>query len=492
MAVTDWGGRVRLYGMRPALRALSLVLATSGLFLGCSVEDPGGGSGGASGAGAAQAGSSAARAGSAGQGGGALGGSGGKAGAGGVNALAGQGGSNASGGGGSPNGGAGAGGGGAARGGESGETSVGGRAGGENGGAGAGAGASGAATSGSSSGGNAGATASGGSSAGGSAGTNGGASGDDDRCDVAVYDAQNPPEALTLSGNLGTHDPVVIEADGRFYLFSTGNNLGAKTSTDLTSWQAAPEVFSSMTRPAWIADEVPGASNLWAPDISYFGGSYHLYYSASTFGSNHSCIGHLTRAALDAGSWTDRGSVICSNAGAADDDWNAIDPNVVVDREGKAWLAFGSFWGGLKLIPLDANGARVGTSLQAIAARPNNGGALEAPYIVRRCGYYYLFSSFDRCCDGVNSTYNIRVGRSTSVSGPYSDKNGTALMQGGGTPVLSGGTRWKGPGHNAVIFSGNAAYNVYHSYDANNGGDPFLRISEIAWDSDGWPISGGP
>jgi arabinan endo-1,5-alpha-L-arabinosidase len=328
-----------------------------------------------------------------------------------------------------------------------------------------------------------------GSGAGGAGGTD---SVDDDRCDVAVYDAEDPPTVLPLSGNLGTHDPVVIEAGSRFYLFSTGDNLGAKTSTDLGAWQAAPEVFTSMTRPGWLAEEVPGVSNLWAPDISYFGGSYHLYYSASTFGSNHSCIGHLTRAALDSGNWVDRGPVICSNAGGSNDNWNAIDPNVIVDREGTAWLSFGSFWSGLKMFELDSEGARVGTMLHSIAARPSNGGALEAPFIVRRCGYYYLFVSFDTCCQGADSTYNQRVGRSASVTGPYVDKNGTAMLQGGGTPLLSGNTRWKGPGHNAVIFSGDTAYNVYHSYDAENRGNPMLRIAEIAWDAEGWPISGGP
>jgi arabinan endo-1,5-alpha-L-arabinosidase len=327
--------------------------------------------------------------------------------------------------------------------------------------------------------------------AGGGAAGEGGAGAEDDRCDVAVYDAEAPPAALTLSGNLGTHDPVVIEAGSRFYLFATGDNLGAKTSTDLESWQAVPEVFTNATRPDWLAERVPGVANLWAPDISYFGGSYHLYYSASTFGSNRSCIGHLTRAALDSGSWTDRGPVICSNASGANDDWNAIDPNVVLDRDGKAWLSFGSFWSGLKMFELDADGARVGTTLHSIASRPNNGGAVEAPFIVRRCGYYYLFVSFDSCCRGADSTYNQRVGRSASVTGPYVDKNGTPMLEGGGTPLLAGGSRWKGPGHNAVIFSGKAAYNVYHAYDANNG-NPMLRIAELAWDADGWPVSGGP
>src|SRR4029079_679006 len=179
---------------------------------------------------------------------------------------------------------------------------------------------------------------------------------DDDRCNIANADASHPPQALELSGNLGTHDPSLIFADGTYYLFYTGAGIPAKTSTDLHAWQSAGRVFDQ--NPAWIAQQVSGASDLWAPDISYFGGMYHLYYSASTFGSNKSCIGHATRESLSSGSWTDHGSVICSNAGGAKDDWNAIDPNAVVDQDGTPWLAFGSFWSGLKMIKLDNTGAR--------------------------------------------------------------------------------------------------------------------------------------
>jgi arabinan endo-1,5-alpha-L-arabinosidase len=318
----------------------------------------------------------------------------------------------------------------------------------------------------------------------------GGAGGD--RCDVGVHNPSDLPAIVTVSGSTGTHDPVVMEAGGRFYLFHTGGGmgLGAKTSTDLMQWANASTVFP--TNPTWIAPLVSGVSNLWAPDISFFGGQYHLYYSASTFGSNQSCIGHATRAALDTGSWTDHGRLICSNVGT-NDNWNAIDPNVVVDQAGMPWLSFGSFWSGLKIIPLDMTGARMGTAAPvAIANRPSNGGALEAPFIVRRCGYYYLFMSWDRCCQGADSTYNIRVARSTSVTGPYTDKAGTAATQGGGTLLVQGDARWKGPGHNAVIFRGSAAYNVYHSYDANANGRVTLRISELVWDAEGWPISAGP
>lgn len=310
----------------------------------------------------------------------------------------------------------------------------------------------------------------------------------DDRCDVAVLDPAAPPVVLALSGNLGTHDPAVLEEGGVFHLVQTGPRLPGKTSTDLTTWEPASTALGA-SNPAWVAAEVPGASDLWAPDLSVFGGQVHLYYSASTFGSNASCIGHATRASLASGSFADQGPVICSNHGS-DDDWNAIDPNVIVDQEGTPWLAFGSFWSGIKAVRLAAQGARADDEVHALASR--GGGAIEAPFIVRRCGYYYLFVSFDRCCDGASSTYNIRVGRALEVLGPYVDREGTPMLDGGGTLLVAGAGRWHGPGHNAVLFSGDRAYNVFHAYDAQASGASRLRVAELAWDADGWPVSGGP
>jgi arabinan endo-1,5-alpha-L-arabinosidase len=301
-----------------------------------------------------------------------------------------------------------------------------------------------------------------------------------------VYDASTPPQALTLTGNLGTHDPSAIDSNGSYYLFATG--LGAKTSTNVTNWAAAPAPFGT---PAWMTTSVPGVTNLWAPDISYFGGQYHLYYAGSTFGSNRSCIGHATRAALDTGSWTDQGSAtLCSNVNTTDN-FNAIDPSVVLDDAGTPWMVFGSFWSGIKVIQLDQNGLRVGTTVTSIASRPNNGGALEGPFMVRRCGYYYLFTSWDTCCQGVNSTYNIRVGRSTSVTGPFADQAGTALLQGGGTLIAQTGGSWVGPGGQSVLMAGTKAYLVYHAYAASNGAAT-LRIADLVWDANGWPVPVGP
>jgi len=334
-------------------------------------------------------------------------------------------------------------------------------------------------------GGNATGGATGGSATGGTAVAIGGAS--SDRCDVGVYNSATPPTTLTLGGALGTHDPSALESNGKYYLFATG--LGAKTSSNLTTWANVTAPFAA---PSWAQTAVPGVADLWAADISNFGGKYHLYYSASTFGSNRSCIGHATKTDLASGAWTDQASAtVCSNVTTSGDNWNAIDPAIVLDAAGTPWMTFGSFWSGIKLIQLDQNGARVGTTLTSIAARPSNGGALEGPYIVRRCGYFYLFTSWDTCCQGASSTYNIRVARATTVTGPYVDKAGTAAMSGGGTLMAQGDGTWKGPGGQSVMVVGTKAYLVYHAYAASNG-VATLRIAELVWGTDGWPMPVGP
>jgi arabinan endo-1,5-alpha-L-arabinosidase len=300
-------------------------------------------------------------------------------------------------------------------------------------------------------------------------------------CSGGNYDPASPPTTLTLSGNLGAHDPAAYVQGSTIYLAATG--LTAKTSSDLTTWSSAP---SPLRIPAWAASAT-GASGLWAPDISFFGGTYHLYYAASTFGSNKSCIGQATRAALDTGSWTDQGMVICSNMGTTDN-WNAIDPNVVIDDANTPWLVLGSFWSGIKAVKLDASGTRADTMLYSLAS---HGGGIEGAWVFKRCGYYYLFVSWGACCNGAFD-YNIRVGRSTSVTGPYVDKAGTQMMSGGGTLLVQGNASWVAPGHNAVITYNGKTYNLYHALRGSSSGPATLRVSELVWDTDGWPVSGGP
>lgn len=299
-----------------------------------------------------------------------------------------------------------------------------------------------------------------------------------------------PPVVLEPTGFIQRiHDPVMAKAGDTYYVFSTGARIIVICSKDMVEWEWCGRVFDRP--PAWIEAAVPGAIDLWAPDIAYFNGRWHLYYSGSTFGSPRSVIGLATNATLDPNdpdyAWVDEGLVI-ESTGA--EDWNAIDPNFVIDDQGEPWLAFGSFWSGLKLRKLDATTGKpstADTSLYAIAQRPGDNPAIEAAFIIHRNGYYYLFASFDQCCQGVNSTYNVRVGRAESITGPYVDREGAPLLQGGGTQLLAAYDRWRGPGHNGIYRAGDTDWFVYHAYDAQQAGISKLRIESLGWDEAGWP-----
>ncbi len=308
----------------------------------------------------------------------------------------------------------------------------------------------------------------------------------------------NPLGSVLATGNprlqniRPVHDPCIIKEDDTYYLFHTGPGITWRTSSDLQNWVRGGNVFSRV--PAWAREEIPDADSIWAPDISYFNDRYHLYYAVSTFGSNHSCIGLATTPTLhpeaaDYG-WTDHGAVIWSQPS---DNWNAIDPNLVLDTDGQPWLAFGSFWSGIKMRKIDPETGGLSsedTQLYALAEReaPN---AIEAPFIIRHGGYYYLFVSFDFCCRGADSTYHVVVGRSQQVTGPYVDRDGVPMLEGGGTQVTYPTARWRGPGHNAVLQEETGDYLVYHAYDAYFNGLPTLFISPITWDADGWPSVSG-
>jgi arabinan endo-1,5-alpha-L-arabinosidase len=156
------------------------------------------------------------------------------------------------------------------------------------------------------------------------------------------------PQLLELSGDLGVHDPCLIKAGDTYYLFATGGRrrrgiVPIHTSPNLRQWTRAGFVMERL--PEWVADEVPRARNAWAPDISFFNGKYHLYYSLSSFGVNDSAIGLMTNKSLDQDSpeyeWADEGLVVRSRAG--ENDFNAIDPNLVIEDEKNMWLVWGSF-----------------------------------------------------------------------------------------------------------------------------------------------------
>ncbi len=314
------------------------------------------------------------------------------------------------------------------------------------------------------------------------------------------------PEVLQLEGDLQVHDPVIIKEADTYYVFSTGGGrreggiIPIKCSTDLIHWKQTGFVFETL--PEWAPKEIPGTRGAWAPDISFYNGKYHLYYAVSTFGKNNSAIGLATNKTLDPNSpdykWEDQGMVVRSTEGK--DDWNAIDANLIYDNKNSVWLCWGSFWSGIKMRRIDPETGKLSTEdtmLYSLASRPRESehqtppveGAIEAPFIIRHGKYLYLFVSFDFCCRGTRSTYNVVVGRSRKITGPYIDKDGKPMTEGGGSQVIKATTdNWKGPGHNAVLQDDNGDYLVFHAYDGQTGRS-YLQISTIAWE-DGWPRVG--
>lgn len=293
--------------------------------------------------------------------------------------------------------------------------------------------------------------------------------------------------SANLQGNLRIHDPsTLIRCGERYYVFGTGPGIVTKSSADLVTWSAGPRVFAAP--PAWTTNAVPGFKGaIWAPDIVFTNGNYWLYYSVSTWGSQVSAIGVATNPTLDPANpayrWTDRGMVVQSRAG---DDFNTIDPAVARDTSGALWLAFGSYWNGIKLVQLNP-----ATGKPPTADAPRHSLAwntsIEAACLWSHGGWYYLFVNWGRCCAGVNSTYNIRVGRSRAVTGPYLDRAGKDLREGGGTLFLDTNGRFIGPGHAGILEAGGTNWFSFHFYDSDNRGRPTLDIRRLDWTADGWP-----
>ncbi|WP_461163254.1 arabinan endo-1,5-alpha-L-arabinosidase [Arthrobacter sp. R4-81] len=296
-----------------------------------------------------------------------------------------------------------------------------------------------------------------------------------------------------LTGDFFTHDPALVagKEGGPWFVYSTGNgqtadgNIQIRRSEDGKEWTYAGEVWQK--KPEWLKKAVPGVDNLWAPELYEHNGIWYLYYSASTFGKNNSVIALATNTTLDPEEpgyqWVDKGEVISSGG----QHFNAIDAGIVEDDNGTPWMAFGSFWTGIQLVELKwPGGLRANTAEPVrIADRKSPPNAIEAPYILPRDGYYYLFVSRDFCCQGLESTYNIAVGRSEEVTGPYIGQDGVALLDGGGTPVLTTADERVGPGGQSV--SGDTL--AFHYYDAKLDGAFRLGLLNLQW-VDGWPVTG--
>ncbi|MBQ8127781.1 MAG: family 43 glycosylhydrolase [Prevotella sp.] len=296
------------------------------------------------------------------------------------------------------------------------------------------------------------------------------------------------------------HDPVMAYERGTYYLLSTGMGLQWATSKDRQTWVVQSTPFIEQL-PQWTQDSVPGFRNhVWAPDIIRWHGRWWLGYSCSTFGKNTSAIGLMTSDRLN-GRWNDEGCIVASREKR--DDWNAIDPAFVIDDDDQPWLTWGSFWDGIQLARLDST-MHLASRPVTIARRHRPGdpnaaenptskyagrNAIEAPFILRHDGYYYLFVSWDYCCRGAKSNYRVAVGRSKKVSGPYLDREGRDMLEGGGTLFLEGDkTEYEAAGHCAAYdLPGGESVFICHGYSTKLGGQSILIQRPITWTADGWP-----
>lgn len=286
------------------------------------------------------------------------------------------------------------------------------------------------------------------------------------------------------------HDPVMAKGeDGRYYCFFTGKNIFVLSSADRVTWRPEHTVFDGA--PAWTTNAVPGYRGIaWAPDISFHNGWWHLYYSCSTFGKNTSAIGLAVNKTLDPHSpyfkWVDRGSVVASHSRRTN--WNAIDPNLIVDDSGCPYLVFGSFWDGIQLVELSKDDFRTPKTQPTTIARRSERGmnAVEAPFIFHHQDYYYLFVSFDFCCRGKDSNYKTVYGRASKITGPYVDKSGKEMASGGGTLLYGPDEKHYGIGHpSAYEFDGKCWF-VAHAYRKDRNGMAKLFMHPLAFDADGW------
>ncbi|MEC9094140.1 MAG: arabinan endo-1,5-alpha-L-arabinosidase [Planctomycetota bacterium] len=298
----------------------------------------------------------------------------------------------------------------------------------------------------------------------------------------------------------GVPDPAIIEShDGTgYYIYATGKGIAIWHSADLKVWKRIGRVFDSEV-PLWSKKLVPGSDSVWAPDIHFVDGQYLLYYSVSTFGSQRSVIGLATNRSLDPKNknyrWVDQGSVVESFPRR--NDYNAIDPAFFADDDGTPYLYWGSYWSGLKAASLTQKRFKFSTTTPEashVAGRSDRGPtSIEAPYVCKHGGFYYLFVSWDFCCAQENSTYKILVGRSRKPLGPFVDHQGRPLSTGGGKVVLMSDQRWRGPGHNSVLQSKTRGdWLVYHVVDSDRPeAGRILQLRPLQW-KEGWPELGRP
>ena len=292
-------------------------------------------------------------------------------------------------------------------------------------------------------------------------------------------------------------DPTVLrDTDGYYYLYGT-EDLGwipVFRSIDMVDWERMPkDCFQTQdSRPYWGDDDATSSRSLWAPEIRYINGQYVLYYSWAIWGNEWNSDVGVAVSDSPTGPFTDRGQVIDAEDTGVQ---NSID-QFEYEENGQRYLFWGSFHG-IYVTELNDDGLSAKrnddgslTMLQRVA-----GNAYEGSCIYKRGDWYYLFASIGSCCDGLNSTYQTVVGRSSSLFGPYVNKDGGTMLDNQHEILITAGDEFIATGHNSIIQHDDAGQTwiIFHGYvrsDVDNGRNVFLE--RILWDEDGWPyVEGG-
>jgi arabinan endo-1,5-alpha-L-arabinosidase len=284
---------------------------------------------------------------------------------------------------------------------------------------------------------------------------------------------RNPVVAMSLP------DPTIIKApDGRFWLYATEDtrNTPIMRSDNLVDWTFAGTAFTDSTRPTFEP-----SGGLWAPDINLIDGRYVLYYSMSVWGGEWTCGIGMATADKPEGPFTDRGKLMRSNEINVQ---NSIDPFYIEDG-GRKYLLWGSFRG-IYAIELSDDGLSIRDGAEKIQVA---GTAFEGTYVHKRGDWYYMFASIGTCCEGLNSTYQLVVGRSQSLFGPYVDKTGKGMMENGYSVVIGRSDYFVGNGHCSEIVQDGAGddWIFYHGVDVNKPRGRVLLLDRVLWDEAGWP-----
>jgi arabinan endo-1,5-alpha-L-arabinosidase len=281
--------------------------------------------------------------------------------------------------------------------------------------------------------------------------------------------------AFALDGEPYIHDPSTIMAcEGKYYTFGTGG--GGLISDDGWTWRGGAQ------RPGGGA----------APDAIKIGDRYLVIYGATgggLGGGHNGRILTMWNKTLDPQSPDFKFSeavVVSSSDGLEDCD--AIDPSVMLDpTDGRLWLTYGTYFGFIRLVELDPKTGKRVEGNQALNVAID----CEASALIYKDGWYYLLGTHGTCCDGANSTYNIRVGRSKKVTGPYLDNMGIDMVKGGGKLVVAANGRLIGAGHfgRTVLEEGVEKFSCHYEADLDRSGRSVLDIRALVW-KDGWPIAG--